>query len=82
METIPLLPPSCAVVFSLKWDPGNCSVKCLLYKHEDLHSILRTNVKLGMVAHTCNPSTGEAERQNPAAHWPGSLDSFMSFKPV
>lgn len=38
------------------------SVKCLLCKHKDLSSTLCTHTKsLGMMADTCNPSTGEVE---------------------
>lgn len=37
-------------------------VECLLYTHEDLSSDLQCpHKKSGVVAHTCNPSTLEAE---------------------
>lgn len=39
-------------------------VRCLLGKHEDLSSILRTHMQrqLGMVAYTCDPSIEVGER--------------------
>lgn len=39
-------------------------VKCLLYKHENLSSMLGTHIKrLDMIVGICNPSSGEAETE-------------------
>lgn len=47
-------------------------LKC---KHENLSSIPRNHrMKLDVVAHTCNPSTGDRERRIPRAQWPNKLD--------
>lgn len=81
METTPYCLLVVLFLF-LEVGAGNRSVKCLLYKHKDLRWILGTNVKLDMVAHTCNPSSREAERWIPAAHWSARLDCFMSSKPM
>lgn len=49
-------------------------VKCFLGKHEVLHLISRTYVKLAMVMSVCFPSTGEKETG-------GSLGLWSTIKP-
>lgn len=42
-------------------DPGGCSVGKVLTAQESEFSPKNPHEKLGMVTHTCNPSTREAE---------------------
>lgn len=37
------------------------SVQCPLNKHEDLNLTQNPHKKMGVVAHSCNPSTGEVD---------------------
>lgn len=51
--------------------------KCLLYKHTGLSSNPRTHIKLGVVAHICNPrvprGSWEVETESLGTYWPASL---------
>lgn len=47
--------------------------ECLLCKHEDMNSNLRTCEQLDVAVHACDPNTGEHRDSWVPAHMPASI---------